>query len=153
MLRGSPAAPRGYRWARVVHETFEHGSDIGVRGRGATLEAAFAGAALALTSVITDPERVAPNQAVELGCEAGDPELLLVAWLDALIYEMAVRRMLFSRFELRIEDSRLAARAFGEALDIARHQPAVEVKGATLSELAVRRDASGGWLAQCVVDV
>ncbi len=137
----------------MTSETFEHGSDIGVRGRGATLEAAFAEAALALTSVITDPERVAASTAVELSCEAPDSELLLVAWLDALIYEMAVRRMLFSRFELSIEDGRLVGRAWGEEVDVPRHQPAVEVKGATLTELSVRRDSAGQWVAQCVVDV
>lgn len=33
-------------------------------------------------------------------------------------------------------------------------QPAVEVKGPTLTELVVRRDeASGEWTCQCVVDV
>jgi SHS2 domain-containing protein len=61
--------------------------------------------------------------------------------------------MLFARFEVCIEDTTLTARAWGEAIDIAKHQPAVEVKGATLTNLAVRRDDNGNWLAQCVVDV
>jgi SHS2 domain-containing protein len=47
----------------------------------------------------------------------------------------------------------LYAKAWGERIEVARHQPAVEVKGATLTELLVRQDQSGGWLAQCVVDV
>jgi SHS2 domain-containing protein len=136
-----------------AYETFLHGADIGVRGRGASLAEAFAGAALALTAVVTEPARVAPREAVPVRCEAPDDELLLVQWLDALIYEMATRRMLFSRFELRIEPGRLEGRAFGEPVDVPRHEPAVEVKGATLTELAVRREPDGVWLAQCVVDV
>jgi SHS2 domain-containing protein len=136
-----------------VHETFDHGADIGVRGRGATLARAFEEAALALTSVVTDPERVMPSEEVRIACEDEDPELLLYAWLGEVVYEMAARRMLFSRFEIELDGGRLSASAWGEQVDVARHAPAVEVKGPTLTELCVRREEGGGWLAQCVVDV
>ena len=90
---------------------------------------------------------------VEIACAAPDRELLLVDWLNALIYEMAVRKMLFSRFEVALHDSGLSARAAGEPLDVLRHQPAVEPKGATYTALVVQRQGDGSWLAQCVVDV
>jgi SHS2 domain-containing protein len=41
----------------------------------------------------------------------------------------------------------------GEPVDVERHRPAVEVKGATCTELAVERLADGSFRAQCVVDV
>lgn len=134
-------------------EHFPHQADIGVRGIGATKEAAFEGAAQALTAVITDLGSVAPTQSVPIVCEAPDDELLLVDWLNALVYEMATRRMLFSRFNVRLNDHSLHATAWGEAIEVARHQPAVEVKGATYTELSVKRDEEGRWTAQCVVDV
>jgi SHS2 domain-containing protein len=134
-------------------EHFPHGADVGVRGLGATLELAFEQAALALTAVIADPATVIPQDMIRLACEAPDDELLLVDWLNALVYEMATRSMLFSRFEVRLARRRLDARAWGETLDVARHHPAVEVKGATYTALKVARQADGGWLAQCVVDV
>ena len=90
---------------------------------------------------------------VDLACEAEGDEPLLFDWLNALVFEMATRRVLFARFELAIERGRLRARAFGEPVDVARHAPAVEVKGATWTGLRVARDEGGGWLAQCVVDV
>lgn len=134
-------------------EHFPHQADIGVRGIGATKEAAFERAAQALTAVITDPESVAPTQSVPIVCEAPDDELLLVDWLNALVYEMATRRMLFSRFAVRFNDHSLQATVWGEPVEVARHQPAVEVKGATYTELSVKRDEQGRWIAQCVVDV
>ena len=134
-------------------EHFPHDADIGVRGVGASREEAFEQAALALTAVITDPYTVAPNEVVEVACEAPDDELLLVDWLNALVYEMATRKMLFGRYEVHVEGWRLQAKAWGEAVDVARHQPAVEVKGATYTELLVKQDENGAWLAQCVVDV
>jgi tRNA nucleotidyltransferase (CCA-adding enzyme) len=134
-------------------EHFPHEADIGVRGLGATLEQAFEQAALALTAVIVDPAAVAPRETIRLFCEAPDAELLLVDWLNALIYEMVTRNMLFSRFEVHLEGERLSAQVWGEALEVVRHHPAVEVKGATYTALKVARQPDGGWLAQCVVDV
>ncbi|BCX81182.1 tRNA nucleotidyltransferase [Methylomarinovum caldicuralii] len=142
--------------AEAGWEHFEHMADIGVRGWGPTLEEAFAQAALALTAVVTDPARVEPRQAVTIELERdddGDLELLLVDFLDAVIYEMAVRKMLFSRFDVEIDDRRLRATLWGEPVDRAKHQPAVEVKGATFTELKVTRSDDGRWVAQCVLDV
>ncbi|MFZ5539518.1 MAG: archease [Pseudomonadota bacterium] len=134
-------------------EHFAHGADIGVRGVGRTPAQAFEQAALALTAVITDPATVAAHTPVDVACEAPDMELLLADWLNALVYEMQVRKMLFGRFEVSIDGTRLTARAWGEPVDVARHRPAVEVKGATYTQLAVRQLDDGSWLAQCVVDV
>jgi len=134
-------------------EHFEHQADIGVRGVGDSLAEAFAQAATALCAIVTDPQRVQPQQAITIHCEEPDRELLLVDWLNALIFEMATRRMLFSRFHVGIDDGRLDATAWGEPVDVPRHRPAVEVKGATYTELKVYRDERGRWVAQCVVDV
>ena len=74
-------------------------------------------------------------------------------WLNSLIYEMATRNMLFSRFNVTIENDSLAATACGEYINVEKHQPAVEIKGATYTELKVIQQDNGLWLAQCVVDV
>jgi SHS2 domain-containing protein len=133
-------------------EHFEHGADVGVRGFGATQAAAFEQAALALTAAVADPAAVQPRERVAIACEAPDAELLLAEWLNALVYEMSTRKMLFSRFAVILEGGRLRAEAWGEPVDAVRHQPAVEVKGATYTSLRVA-PADGGWMAQTVVDV
>jgi len=135
------------------YEHFPHGADIGVRGLGASPAEAFEQAALALTAVITDPENVAAEDALEIHCEAPDLELLFVDFLNAVVYEMSARGMLFGRYRVRIDGGRLDAVAHGERVDVARHSPAVEVKGATFTCLRVAESPEGGWLAQCVVDV
>src|SRR5512139_481705 len=133
-------------------ELSSHGADVGVRGSGGTLAAAFEGVALALTAVVCDPARVASAAGVTLQCTADDPEDLLYEWINALVYEMATRHMLFSRFSVRIAGAHLTAQAWGEPLDPQRHEPAVEIKGATYTDLQVRR-AADRWTAQCIVDV
>ena len=133
-------------------EHFAHGADIGVRGRGATRDEAFADAARALTAVVTDLDAVAPRSSVPIRCDAPDDELLLVAWLNAIIYEMATRRMLFGRFDVHVDNHRLVATAWGERVDVARHHPAVEPKGATMTSVRVAHEPDA-WLAQTVIDV
>ncbi len=128
-------------------------ADIGIRGYGEAMTAAFEQAATALTAVIVDPAAVSPTQEIRIRCEAPDAELLFVDWLNALIYEMAVRNMLFSRFSVRITGAVLQATVMGEPIDRQRHRPTVEVKGATYTELRVARQNDGVWLAQCVIDV
>ncbi|HID80932.1 MAG TPA: archease [Chromatiales bacterium] len=134
-------------------EHFEHGADIGVRGYGGSLEEAFTQAALAMTAVVTDLAIIRPVQTVEIQCKEPDSELLLVDWLNALVYEMATRKMIFSRFNVAIEDNVLTATAYGEPIDVERHEPTVEIKGATYTELKVSEQDDGQWCAQCVVDV
>lgn len=114
---------------------------------------AFEQAARALMAVICDLRSIRPRQSVEVECSNADRELLFVDWIDAVIYETATRSMLFSRFEVEVNGARLHGRLHGEPIDAARHHPAVEVKGATLTDLMVRRDERGRWHAQCVVDV
>ncbi len=141
-----------YPESRAGWEHFPHDADVGVRGFGATAAAAFEQAALALTAVVTNA-RVAPLVTVEVSCEAPDLELLFVDWLNTIIYEMAVRKMLFARFAVTIEGSRLKATLWGEPVDVARHAPACEPKGATYTALRVAPEAEGLWSAACVVDV
>lgn len=145
-LYGKPV--RLPRW-----EHFPHEADVGVRGVGATLAHAFEQAATAMTAAITAPATVKPEAVIWISCDAPDAELLLVDWLNALIYEMATRSMLFCRFDVQLQGHHLTAQVWGETIEVARHHPATEVKGATCTELKVARQTDGSWLAQCVVDV
>ena len=133
-------------------EHFEHDADIGVRGFGKTEAEAFEQVATALTAVVTAVENVKPHQKMKIVCEAQDHELLLMDWLNELIYHMATDKLLFSRFQVMIDANRLSASVEGEPVDRVRHQPVVEIKGATFTELKLAR-YQDGYLAQCIVDV
>lgn len=149
--RREPAAEAGQ--ARTAgFALFPHDADIGVEGWGPTPEAAFEQVARALTAAVTEAP-VAAAERVGLACAAPDPVLLLVAWLNAVIAEMGVRGMLFGRFCVRIDGTRLEAEAWGEPIDPARHAPACEPKGATLALAEMRQEADGTWRARCIVDV
>jgi tRNA nucleotidyltransferase (CCA-adding enzyme) len=149
----SPHESSGTQPCPTRWEHLEHGADIGVRGCGPAPETAFEQAAVALTAIVCAPQRIGETRRVTVRCEAPDLELLFYRWLNAVIYEMDTRRMLFRRYEVTIRDGRLSATLHGEPLDPDRHRPAVEPKGATFTALRVARDAQGCWCAQCVIDV
>jgi SHS2 domain-containing protein len=139
-------------------EHFEHGADIGIRGRGETPARAFEEAARALFSLLDENlDQIRERACEEIRCEASDLEELLVAFLNELISLSDSRRLVFCRFEVEIDDStpsrsRLTARLWGEAYDPGRHSSVVEPKGATYTALRVAPEGEG-WVAQCVVDV
>ena len=138
---------------KAYWEHYSHPADMGIRGVGPTKEEAFAQAAMALTAIITDLDKIEPHKAVEMLCVEEDDGLLLFKWLGTLLYEMGTQNMLFGRFHIEMIGSVLQATAWGEEVDVAKHEPAVEVKAATYADLKVHQDDEGNWIAQCIVDV
>jgi SHS2 domain-containing protein len=141
----------------VRWEHFEHGADVGVRGIGATPGEAFAGAAAALCALVADPELVRAERKDAIDCEAPDLESLRVRFLNELISRMSAHRMVYGAFTAAVTASpggfRVAARFTGEPLDLERHEPTVEPKGATFMLARVAEEADARWVSQCVVDV
>jgi SHS2 domain-containing protein len=133
------------------NEYFEHDADIGVVGRGVTLEEAFESAAAATFAVMADLSAVRPERSVTLDFEEADIELALVRWLNLLLALSHERGLVFGRFWIERDGVHWRGGASGEPWrrDLER---GVEVKGATLTMLEVRESAAG-WVARCVVDV
>lgn len=130
---------------------FEHGADVGVFGRGASLEEAFAGAAGATFRLMCATFPIAETERVAFAFEETDPELALVSYLNGLLAAAGDRGLALGRFSVKREGARWHAEAWGE-----RWREGLErgtgVKGATLTMLSVR-DEGGTWDARCVVDV
>jgi len=136
-----------------IWEHLEHDADIGLRAESKTREGLFEAMAEALTALVTEPAGVRADDTVTIHCEAPDDALLLVDWLNALIFEMATRSMVFGSWQVELDGQKLTGLVKGERVDRKRHEPVVEVKGATYTSLSVVHDKDGIWHAQCVVDV
>jgi SHS2 domain-containing protein len=133
------------------NEYFEHDADIGVVGRGVTLEEAFESAASATFAVMADLAAVRPERSVALDFEEADIEIALVRWLNLLLGLSHEQGLVFSRFWIERDGVHWRGGASGEPWrrDLER---GTEVKGATLTMLEVKESAAG-WVARCVVDV
>ena len=138
---------------KAFFETFEHGADVGIRGKGKSVSEAFENGAKSMFSLLVeDLDTITPEKSVIISCESFDLEGLFVAWLNSLLAESDMQRLVFSDFKVKIQDLTLTGTAMGEPFDFSKHQRGVEVKGATFTELVVRQDG-GWWIAQCIVDV
>jgi len=133
------------------YDYFEHGADIGVIGRGASVEEALAQAAAAMFAIMAELQSVQPTIEVEVDFDEDDVEFALVRWLNALLAQARERGIVLCRFELHRDGDHWRGLARGEPWRES-HARGTEVKGATLTALSVRQDENG-WQARCVVDV
>jgi len=133
------------------YDYFEHGADIGVIGRGASVEEALAQAAVAMFAIMAELQAVQPTIEVEVDFDEDDVEFALVRWLNALLAQARERGIVLCRFELHRDGDHWRGLARGEPWRES-HARGTEVKGATLTALSVRQDENG-WQARCVVDV
>jgi SHS2 domain-containing protein len=139
----------------VSFHAVDHTGDVGFVARAPTLEALFGEAAAAFTDCITPVAGVNPQRAVAIALEALDLELLLVAFLDELLYLFETERFLVGEAVTTIEEGepvRLRATVSGERLDPERHPVTVAIKAVTYHGLEVRRETKG-WRAQVILDI
>jgi len=138
-----------------MHENFEHKADIGVRGKGKTLEEAFQEAGKAMFSIEINLKKVKAIKKIKISCDAQNIEELFVEWLNALLAQASVHEMVFSDFKVKIKEKDnkffLEGEAFGEKLS-EKHEPKLEIKAATYSQLKIFKDKNQ-WVCQCIVDV
>ena len=135
----------------MAFEYFEHDADVGVIGRGTTLERAFVSGAQAVFSLVTELDRVRQEQRIDVAFEEADVELAFVTWINQLLAHAQENGLVLGKFELERDGDRWRGRAWGERWR-AGMERGVDVKGATLTMLSVA-PVNGGWEARCVVDV
>ncbi|MHB1412700.1 MAG: archease [Thermoleophilia bacterium] len=134
-------------------ELIEHTADIGVRSFGATIAEAFETAAAGMFSLLADPGQICDQQEFPVEVEAEDREMLLVEWLNELLYIYESRGVLLKRFHIReISDTRLLGSAYGEPIDPGRHEIRTDIKAVTYYQLRVKQRKSG-WLTEVILDV
>lgn len=130
---------------------FEHDADIGIIGRGATLEQAFEAAAQAVFGIMTSLEKVQSETTVAIEFEEEDRELALITWLNLLLGKARELGMVFGGFHLRRQGNQWQAEVSGEKWREGLER-GVEVKGATLTMLSVKQGETM-WEVRCIVDV
>ena len=137
-------------------EYFDHEADIGIVGYGRNLEEAFEQGAKAMFNIMADINTIAREREVDIEVRANDKEALFIEWLNELLARKDIEGMLFSEFDVRIEEKGnmlvLKGTAKGEKINYEKHRVDIEVKAATYSQLKIEK-IDGGWKVQCVVDV
>jgi SHS2 domain-containing protein len=135
------------------YEIIDHTADVGIIAYGADVEELFSNAALALFSLITEPERIEEKLHVDLEVNSEGRDSLLVEWLNELIYLFDVKHILFNRFDIEsLTHNDLKATCYGENFDPMRHKIKIGVKAATYHMLKLEKNG-GGYKSQIIFDI
>ncbi|TFG15222.1 archease [Candidatus Thorarchaeota archaeon] len=125
----------------------EHTADITVECWAPTMEEAFEQAAMGTFEVMLDTSTVEPKEKIEI--EAGGAELpdLLVDWITQLLGEVDINYQFYCKFEVleisRNNDYTLTANAWGEEIDLDKHDTRTEVKAMTYADLSIDGEDEG----------
>jgi SHS2 domain-containing protein len=140
------------REMKKAFEIIDHTADVGIIAYGADIKELFSNAALALFSLITEPESVEEKLHLDLEVSSEDRDSLLVEWLNELIYLFDVKHILFNRFNIKsLTNNALKATCYGENFDPMKHKIKMGVKAATYHMLKI--DKSDGCKAQIILDI
>jgi len=135
------------------YKIMKHTADIGIIARGKDLKETFANTARGMFHLIIDLRKVQCRIKKEVDVSAGDPEILLVAWLNELIYLFDTDHVLFKKFEItELTDKRLKAFAYGEKVDCYRHTLKIGIKATTYHMLQIRQE-KGIYTARVLFDI
>jgi SHS2 domain-containing protein len=138
---------------KKAFEIIDHAADVGIIAYGADVEELFSNAALALFSLITEPEIVEEKLHINLEVSSEDTDSLLIEWLNELIYCFDAKHMLFNRFDIRnVTHNELKATCYGEDFDPMKHKIKLGVKAATYHMLKLDKNGDG-YKAQIILDI
>src|SRR3989338_8395935 len=130
------------------HKFLDHTADVFFVAKAETLPQLFNEFALALEETMVDVQKVKQKQVTKILCEEKAVDRLLYDFLDELIFFKDYQQLLFSRFEIEIEEGEgkysLKCLAHGEKLDLTRHDPKVDVKAVTMHLFEVKK-VNKGW--------
>ncbi len=134
-------------------EIIEHTADIGIVAYGADIKQVFANAALGLFNLMADLGNLKEGVKREIELSAEDIEVLLVQWLNELIYISEVEHVLFKRFEINeLSNTRLKAACFGEKIKAGQHRLKREIKAATYHMLKLNKE-NGSYQVRIIFDI
>ncbi len=134
----------------------DHTADILFQAEGTTLPELFEQCALAVEESQIDLSKL--EQSVKKEWRSENPNLkgLLFDFLDDLLFYKDTEQLLFNKFDIDIKkgefDYKLNVVAYGDILDVKKHQPKVDVKAITMHLFELQKTEQG-WKAQVLIDI
>lgn len=130
---------------------FDHDADIGIIGRGKTLEDCFTDSARVMFALMGNLSSIKPKKTFHISFKESNIEFAFVTWLNLLLAEAYANNFIFSQFRIKRDDNDWHGEAQGEPWQ-ENMERGIEVKGATLTMLSVKQ-VNDQWEARCIVDV
>ena len=142
------------REEETKYRYIEHPSDVGFEAYGATLEALFTNAALAMYSFMTDVDEIETTEERAVTVNAEDLYSLMFDWLDEMLFLFESDSLVMKEFDIIVDDSMfsITGKCRGGKFDPAKHESGIIIKAVTYNMMEVKKK-NEVWCARVVLDV
>ena len=136
----------------MKYKFFEHTADAKFEAYGKSLGEAFTNAALAMYSIMIDPEKIKGQVKKKIAVEGKDDMAILYNFLEELLFLLDTEGFLLHDVEnIKISEGKLTAIVIGDT-DVDKYDVEGEVKAVTYNDMKIS-EKNGKITAQVVVDL
>lgn len=139
-----------------IYELIDHTADLSIKVYGKDLEELLKNSSAAMMDVICDLNTIELKNQYSVSSSGNSEEELLVNLLQELLYLHEVKKLLFCKFEFKINDNiknrEVEGNVWGEEIDFSRHDLLNDIKGVTYSDLKVEHK-NGKLSAKITFDI
>ena len=133
----------------MSYRFLDHATDAIIEITAKNLKEAFLVAADAEINLMIDQHTVKETDQKEFSANGKDLHYLLFSWLEEIPFVLITQGFAIKRVEIDIQknkDFKINAKAFGEQLDIKKHNFKVEIKAPTFHDMVIRQDSTGVYM-------
>jgi SHS2 domain-containing protein len=127
----------------VSYKFLDHSTDAIIEINAKDLKEAFSTAADAVINLTLDQNKVEEIETKEFVSQGKDLYYLLFSWLEEIPFILITEGFAIKRLEFDIEKNetyKIQAKAFGENLDLKKHNFKVEIKAPTFYEMVIKNE-------------
>ena len=139
---------------RLSYRFLDHATDAIIEVTAKDLKEAFSVAADAVINLTLDQDRVEERERMNFSAQGKDLRYLLFNWLEEVPFLLITEGFAIRRIEfdiVRDRDYTINATAYGEPLDLKRHNFKVEIKAPTFYDMEIRQN--GGVFMRFLLDL
>ena len=127
----------------MSYKFLDHATDAIIEVTAKDLKEAFAVAADAEINLTLDQDKVDEKEQKKFSASGKDLHYLLFSWLEEIPFVLITEGFAIKRIEFDIEKNegyKINATAYGEPLDVQKHNFKVEIKAPTFYDMEIRQD-------------
>ena len=127
----------------MSYKFLDHATDAIIEINAKDLKEAFSVAANAVINLTLDQDKVEEKESKKFVAKGKDLYYLLFSWLEEIPLILITEGFAIKRIEFNIEKNdiyKINAKAFGENLDLKKHNFKVEIKAPTFYDMVIKNE-------------
>ena len=127
----------------MSYRFLDHATDAIIEVTAKDLKEAFSVTADAVINLTLDQDKVEEKDQKEFSANGKDLRYLLFSWIEEITFVLITQGFAIKRVGFDIEEKegyKIIAKAYGEPLDLLKHNFKVEIKAPTFYEMEIRQD-------------